>query len=302
MPTPEVIASVEPSVVTVRTPIGLGSGIVFKPNIILTDQHVVALNEGSKATFDKVKILLADGSRTTGEVVGGDVATDLAVIRTERDDLPPLKFRTAIPKQGETVIAIGSPLGFANTATRGIVSALGRDLPGQGDRAPLIDLIQTDAAISPGSSGGPLVDVCGRVVGVNEAYIPPNAGAVSIGFATPSAIAVRVAEQLLATGTVDHPVIGVIGRTLTPQIRKSLTVDVKHGFVVLDVVDGGPADEAGVRAGDIITKFNGNEIADYAALLGAVRKTDPGQDVTISVARDRETKQLTITVGSKGDH
>jgi S1-C subfamily serine protease len=302
-PAPKVLNEVEPSVVTVRTPHGLGSGIVFKPDIIITDHHVVAKREGQPQTFERVKIVLADGSTTPGTVVGGDLRTDVAVIRTKRKKLPPLKFHTSsLPAQGQTVLAVGSPLGLSNTASRGIVSALGRDLPAHGGQIPLVNLIQTDAAISPGNSGGALVDLCGRVVGVNEAYIPPKTGAVSIGFATPVPVAVNVAQQLLSKGSVSYPAIGVAVHTLTPQIKKALGVKADHGVVVLQVANAGPAAQAGVQRGDIITHFNAEQIGDYADLLGAVRKTHPGQTVTLTVSRNGNYKKLKLTIETRGPH
>lgn len=301
-PVPKVLNKVEPSVVTVRTQKGLGSGIVFKPDIVITDHHVVAKSEGNPETFKTVKISLADGSTTTGTVIGGDLRTDIAVVRTKRKQLSPLKFRSALPKQGETVVAVGSPLGLSNTATKGIVSALDRDLPAHGGRVPLVNLIQTDAAISPGNSGGALVDLCGRVIGVNEAYIPPKSGAVSIGFATPAAVAVDVAQQLLNKGSVSHPALGIGITQLTPTIRKALNVQADHGVVVLRVTEGGPAAEAGIQRGDIITAFHGDKVTGYADLLGAVRKTEPGQQVSITISRDGHSKKLKLTVGSRGSH
>ncbi|MGH3435900.1 MAG: S1C family serine protease [Sciscionella sp.] len=281
------------------TPKGLGSGIVLKPDVILTDHHVVAVHEGHPQTFHTVRISLADGSTTTGTVIGGDLANDVALIRTQRKKLPLLKFATTLPEQGQTVVAVGSPLGLSNTATEGIVSAIGRDLPAHGSRKPLVNLIQTDAAISPGNSGGALLDLCGRVVGVNEAYLPPNAGAVSIGFATPSPVAAEVAHQLLTTGKVTHPSLGVTVLPLTPPIRKQLGVQASSGVVVLRVKGGGPAENAGIKRGDVITAFNGTKVNGYADLLGAVRKTDPGQKVAVTVSRNGHTKKLNVTVGSR---
>jgi S1-C subfamily serine protease len=299
-PVPQVVTKVEPSVVTVRTPNGLGSGIVYRGDIVITDHHVVAQQEGSQPMFHQVRVSLADGSTTVGTVVGGDLSTDVAVVRTQRTNLPALRFSTALPRQGQTVLAVGSPLGLSNTVTEGIVSALGRDLPaGQGSRQSLVNLIQTDAAISPGNSGGALLDLCGNVVGVNEAYIPPKAGAVSIGFATPAAIAVDVANQILKTGTVTHPFLGVQVTTLTPRIQQALGVKADHGVVVLSVVAGGPATKAGVRRGDVITALGSTRIGSDADLLGALRTTKPGQTVDLHVSRGGKTTTLRITIGSQ---
>lgn len=157
------------------------------------------------------------------------------------------------------VLAIGSPLGFLGTVTAGIVSGLGREIPGSAARTfALVDLIQTDAAISSGNSGGALLDTEDRVVGINEAYIPPAADAVSLGFAIPSATAVDVAEQLLADGTAPHPSLGVSVGGLTPAIKQRLGVQADAGALVIEVDPGGPAAVAGLRPGDVITAVAGS--------------------------------------------
>lgn len=295
----DVVQQVEPSVVTIRTPNGLGSGIVYRRDIILTDQHVVAVNEGRPQTFSHVQVSLADGTTLTGKVVGSDLPTDLAVVKVPRDNLPPLTFRTSLPQQGETVLAVGSPLGFSSSVTEGIVSALGRDLPSSGSTPPLVDLIQTDAPISPGNSGGALVDVCGHVVGVNEAYIPPQAGAVSLGFATPSIVATTTADQLIAHGVAQHPFLGVNITNLTPDIARALGTSVKHGVVVVGVVPGGPAATAGIRRGDVVVKLAGHRVTDYADLLGELRTTKPGSQVPVTVNRGGDVHTFTVTIGSR---
>jgi S1-C subfamily serine protease len=295
----DVVQQVEPSVVTVRTQKGLGSGIVYRKDIILTDQHVVAVNEGQPQTFSRVQVSLADGTTLTGKVVGSDVATDLAVIRVSRDNLPPLTFRTTLPRQGETVLAVGSPLGFSSSVTEGIVSALGRDLPSSSTTPPLVDLIQTDAPISPGNSGGALVDVCGHVVGVNEAYIPPQAGAVSLGFATPSVVATSIADQLIAKGVAQHPFLGVNVTNLTPNIARALGTSAREGVVVVGVVSGGPSAKAGIQRGDVIVKLGSHRVTDYADLLGELRTTTPGSRVPVTVNRGGTEKTFTVTIGSR---
>jgi serine protease Do len=291
---PQIVSQVEPSVVTVRTQNGLGSGIVYRKDTVLTDQHVVALQEGQPKTFDHVQLELADGSTIRGTVTGSDLLTDLAVIHVSRSNLPPLTFRSSLPRPGETVLAIGSPLGFNSSVTEGIVSALGRNLPSSNGSPPLVDLIQTDAAISPGNSGGALVDVCGQVVGVNEAYIPPQSGAVSLGFATPAVVATNIADQLAKNGKAVHPFLGVQLTELSPQDAQALGTAVKSGVVVVSVVSGGPAAKAGIQRGDVITAVDGHQVASFADLLGDLRTTQPGQ--TIDVRVNRHGKNLTIKV------
>ena len=296
---PDMVSRTEPSVVTVATQNGLGSGIVYRSHYILTDQHVVAVQEGQSQVFGTVKVSLADGSTIPGKVVGSDLLTDLAVVKVQRA-LPPLTFRTNLPRPGETVLAMGSPLGFTSSVTEGIVSALGRDLPaGQSNALPLVDLIQTDAPISPGNSGGALLDTCGHVVGVNEAYIPPQSGAVSLGFATPSVVAVPIADQLIAHGQAQHPYLGVRVTDLTPQIAQQLGTKATYGAVVVGVVSGGPAAKAGIQQGDVITALAGHRVESYADLLGELRLTKPGQTVPVRVDRNGTTQTVQVTIGSR---
>lgn len=297
---PDVVARVEPQVVTVRTGHGLGSGIVYRDHVVITDAHVVARAEGSSATVSGVQVLLADGSTRSGKVIGSDQLTDVALVRVEGAALPSATFRTALPEPGEAVLAVGSPLGFSSTATKGIISALGRNLPAQSSgQPPLVDLIQTDAPISPGNSGGALVDVCGQVVGVNEAYIPPSSGAVSLGFATPALVATGIADQLLGSGKVTHPSLGVEVTNLTPSIAKALSTNASNGVVVISADSSGPAASAGVEKGDVITSLHGQSISGYAELLGALRELEPGDEVDLVVDRRGTEKTLTVTVGSR---
>ncbi|WP_232376604.1 S1C family serine protease [Amycolatopsis aidingensis] len=288
-----VVEQVAPSVVTVRTERGVGSGVVFREDVVLTNRHVVAGRSS-------VRIGFADGTESAGEVLATDRITDLAVIRTERAGLPVAKFRTELPRPGDRVLALGSPLGLQNTVTAGIVSGLHREVPGASSRThALVDLIQTDAPISPGNSGGALVDVQGRVIGINEAYLPPESGAVSIGFAIPSATAQEVAKQLLADGTAEHPYLGVSLAQLTPSIREQLGVQVEQGALVQRVEEGGPAAKAGLRTGDVIVQFGDTKVAAVEDVLGALRGTEPGQQVTLTVARGSERQQIEVTVGTR---
>lgn len=289
---PAVVAEVEPSVVTVLVGEGLGSGVVFREGgLVLTNQHVVQ----DAAT---VELALADGGRTRAEVVGTDVITDLAVLRAERTDLPPAEFRTELPPVGEVVLALGSPLGFRNSVTLGIVSGVGREIPGSAQQGrPLVDLIQTDAAISPGNSGGALVDTQGRVVGINDAYLPPDTGAVSLGFAIPAGTASDVAEDLLDDGQVTHPYVGIVPGQLTPEIAQQLNAPVDRGVLVRDVAAGGPAAAADLRPGDIIVAFNGEQTETLEQFLGALRGVEPGQTVELSYARGGDTVDTTLTIG-----
>ncbi|WP_372517742.1 S1C family serine protease [Frankia tisae] len=309
----DVVADVEPSVVTVLVGDGLGSGIVYRSDgVIVTNQHVVAAASGGA-----VEVAFADGRRVPGRVQAADAISDLAVVKVERTGLPAAKFREQQPRLGELAIAIGSPLGLENSVTAGVISGLNRTLPGvdgqggpggqggeggqggSGGQAaaagPRVDLIQTDAAISPGNSGGALLDAQGRVVGVTEAYVPPQSGAVSLGFAIPSATVVDAVDQLLRTGSVRHAFIGIQSVTLTPQIADQLGLTVRSGALVIGVVSGGPAAQAGIQPGDVIRSFDGRAVTSIEDFSAELRTVDPGQTVTLTVNRDGRNVKLKVT-------
>lgn len=289
----EVVERLSPSVLTIQTDSGLGSGVVLREDVVVTNAHVVGQTKD-------VTVVYADGTRSPGTVLATDTVTDLAVVRTERDDLPVPEFRTELPEPGEVALAIGSPLGFENTVTAGIISGLHRDIPGSAARThSLVDLIQTDAPISPGNSGGALLDATGQVIGINEAYLPPTSGAVSLGFAIPSATVLDVTDQLIEDGEATHPYLGVSLRQLTPAIREELGLRADHGAVVTGVDENGPAASAGVETGDVIVEFNGEEIRSVEDLLTALRGTEPGDSAPLVVVRGGERQEQTVEVGSR---
>ncbi|MBW0129577.1 S1C family serine protease [Pseudonocardia oceani] len=291
--TADVVARLAPSVVTVRTEQGAGSGVVYREDVVLTNQHVVG--DATDVVID-----YADGTSSPGTVLATDRITDLAVVRTERTGLPVPEYRTALPRPGEEVLAIGSPLGFEGSVTSGIVSGLDRQIPGSAAQSrALVDLIQVDAAISPGNSGGALLDATGRVIGINEAYIPPSVGAVSIGFAIPASTAVDIAEQLLADGVAVHPYLGVRLAPLTPELREGLGVAAEGGALVTAVAQGGPAATAGVEPGDVIVELAGTAITSIEDVLGTLRDTEPGREVGVSVVREGTQVDLQLTVGTE---
>lgn len=291
---PALVRRVEPSVVTVLTESGVGSGIVYKADgTIVTNAHVVA-------DARDVTVALADGQQVPGQVVGTDDVSDLAVIQADRKDLPAATFQQPLPQVGELAVVMGSPLGFEATVTSGIISGLHRQIPGSASAgAPLVDLIQTDAAISPGNSGGAVLDAQGEVVGMSVAYIPPTAGAVALGFAIPAATVVNVADQLLATGTARHAYIGVQPATLTPEIARLLGINRISGVVVMQVATPSPAAEAGIQPGDIITAFNGKKTATAEELIAALRRTKPGDRAQLTVLRGANTEQITVVVAER---
>lgn len=287
---PEIVAEVEPSVVTIFTDKGLGSGVVYtEDGLILTNAHVVG-------DAQDVEVAFADGQRIPGKVRATDDITDIALVEVDRQGLPAATFEEKLPRVGELAVVIGSPLGFENTATAGIVSALAREIPGSAAKSQsLVDLIQTDAAISPGNSGGAVVNSSGDVIGISEAYIPPEAGAVSLGFAIPAATAVHVADQLREDGTAEHAFLGLRPATITPQIAGQLGLQQTEGVLVLSVVKGGPADTAGVRPGDVLTRIGDTELRTAEDLLGELRGINPGDSTTATLVRNGEAQEVDIT-------
>jgi len=198
---------------------------------------------------------------------------------------------------GELAIAIGNPAGFESTVTAGIISGLHRAIPSQGQTPALVDLIQTDAAISPGNSGGALVDRNGEVIGINVAYIPPQQGSVSLGFAIPSPTAVDVVRELIENGEVRHAFLGVTPAVVTPDTAELFDLPVDQGLAVQSLEPGGPAARAGVRSGDVIVSFEGRPLTAVEDLFGALRQRDPGERVEVVVVRgegERETLQVTL--------
>ncbi|MDR7300529.1 S1C family serine protease [Haloactinomyces albus] len=296
---PEIVDRVRPSIVTVRTPKGVGSGVVYRSGgVIVTNRHVVARSQQQQApVFDRVTIVFATGKQAQGRVVGADYPTDLAVIRVNRTGLNAAEFRTELPEVGELAVAIGSPLGFRESSTAGIISGLNRSFPAAQTQRPLINLIQTDAAISPGSSGGALVSGNAKVVGINELYLPPGqTGAVSIGFAIPSATVVDVVEQILRTGSAEHAVLGVAVVEVTPALADQLGLQRARGVLVQRVVEGSGAAEAGIRPGDVIVRLAGRRIDTVNTVYSVLRRHDPGDTVPVTIVRNGQERQLRITL------
>jgi serine protease Do len=279
---------------------GVGSGVIYREDgHIVTNNHVV---EGA----NEVNVAFADGSVETGEVVGTDPYTDLAVVKVDRGGLPAADFADGRePVLGQIAVAVGSPSGFQSTVTSGVVSGLNREVPasytGGTQETSLVDLIQTDAAISPGSSGGALANRNGEVMGINVAYLPPaETGAVGIGFAIPSDTAVDVAEGLIETGEATQPYLGVSLTDLTPEISERFGARVESGALVTGVDPEGPAAEAGIRTSDVITAVGEGEVASTGDLLSALRGRLPGETVEVTAVGDGgEPREVTIELGER---
>jgi S1-C subfamily serine protease len=289
-------ARLTPSVVTVnvRTPEGggSGSGVVYRDGgYLITNEHVV---RGATS----ITLTLADATQTTARLVAADPITDVAVLQAGRGDLPVARFASELPQVGQAVITVGSPLGFTNTVSAGIVSGLGRAIPGAaaaGNQA-LVDLIQTDAAISPGNSGGALADHTGAVLGINEAYISPQAGAVDLGFAIPAATALDVAEELRASGRAQHAFTGLTPATVTSDVARDFNLPVTSGVLVTQVTADGPADRAGITPGAIITELADQPTPTVEAFLGTLRRLEPRQAVSVTLVPTGQQAPQTATI------
>jgi serine protease DegQ len=294
---PGIVRKIEPSVVTIAHDQGTGSGVVWsKDGVVVTNAHVVG---DARA----VEVVFFDGQRADGRVRATDPDTDLAVVDVERQDLQPATFQEALPAVGELAVAVGSPLGFQNTVTAGIISGLHREIPGSAEQGirSLVDLIQTDAAISPGNSGGALVNSRSQVVGINVAYIPPGQGAVAIGFAIPGATAVDVVGQLLRNGRATHSYLGIQPVQVTREVAAQLGLDQARGVVALVVVEGGPAAQAGLRPGDVIVGMDNAAIDTVEDLFGELRQRRPGSQVRLTIIRDGQRQELTATLAESPD-
>ncbi|MFP5363206.1 MAG: S1C family serine protease [Thermoleophilia bacterium] len=294
---PQIYRRLEPSVVAVEVRgargSGEGSGVVYQPRRIVTNHHVIA---GAQS----VAVALANGERVPARIVASDARTDLALLAVDRD-LPPATFADELPPVGSLAVAIGNPLGFAGSVTAGVLSGVDRAIPSGGQTPALVNLLQTDAPISPGNSGGALVGEDGEVIGINVAYIPPAARAVSIGFAIPSPTVVDVVRQLDDDGDVDHAFVGVQLRPLTPDVAESLDVGVQQGAIVAGVGDGTPAERAGLRAGDVIVEVGDRQVRTVEDVLSELRRTEPGERLVFTVTRDGDRREMTVTTGRRPD-
>ena len=272
-----------------RESFSLGSGFVVDPDgYVVTNNHVIA-------EADEINVIFADDREYPAEVVGRDPKTDLALLKIE-DDEPFEHVEWADSDQvrvGDWVIAIGNPFGLGSTVTAGIVSARGRDIRA----GPYDDFIQVDAAINRGNSGGPSFTLDGDVLGVNTAIFSPSGGNVGIGFAIPANLAKPVIDSLKETGRVARGWLGVRIQSVTPDIAESLGLPDDEGALVASVTPGGPADEAEIRAGDVIVAFDGQKIEKMRGLPRIVAETEIGKEVIVDIWRRGEQIEVTVTLG-----
>lgn len=273
-----------------------GSGVIISPEgYILTNNHVV---EGAS----KLIAVLADGTQVPAQLIGTDLYADLAVLKIQGSVPAVAKFGNSDAlKPGETVIAIGSPLGdFKNSVTVGVVSATGRSID-TGRGYQIEDLIQTDAAINSGNSGGPLVNLAGEVVGINTLVVRGSGfgGTIAegLGFAIPANTARAVADQIIQKGYFSRPNLGIHSQPITPQIAALYDLPVKWGVYVIDVAAGGPAAKAGIRKGDIITRIGDVSLDANHSFINALFAYKPGDTVEIEVMRSGKSVTLQVTLG-----
>jgi len=270
----------------------LGSGVlVSHDGYILTNHHVVE-------AADEIEVALADGRKGKARIIGSDPETDLAVIKIELgSNLPAITFGQSEQAQvGDIVLAVGNPFAVGQTVTMGIVSAVKRNHLGLN---AFENFIQTDAAINPGNSGGALVDVNGSLIGINSAIYSPNGGSLGIGFAIPVSTAKKVMEQIILNGTVTRGWIGVAVQEITPELAESFKLGKIQGVLISEIVRGGPADQAKIKAGDILTSVDNKLLIDSDSMLETIAALQPGKAVVLKLFRNQKEVVVQVKIGKR---
>jgi len=306
---PAVAEAVTPSVVTVDVggpgagprPTSLGSGVIYTSDgYIITNHHVIeaALDEELPVT-----VRLSSGDILDAEIIGSDELNDLAILKVDRDGLPAINFRPEDEplRVGETVIAVGSPFGLETSVTAGIISALNRQLriDEVGSGLVIPSVIQTDAAINPGNSGGALVDAEGRLVGINTAIMSQTGTGQGVGFAVSFEQTMTSADQLIEQGFVRHPLLGIAGQDVTPDLADELDLPASRGAVIEEVQPDTGAADVDLRPGDVIVEFDGEALATMDQLVAEVRRMAPGDEVDLVIIRDGERMELSVTLSER---
>ena len=274
-----------------QTVTSLGSGVIVSPDgYILTNHHVVE-------SADEIQVALPDGRKLDAKLVGSDPDTDIAVLKIQQTGLHPITFAKPDSLQvGDIVLAIGDPFGVGQTVTMGIVSALGRNHLGINT---FENFIQTDAAINPGNSGGALVDTAGNLVGLNTAIYSRSGGNLGIGFAIPVSLLTQVMDQIISHGKVIRGWMGVEVQDITPDIADSFNLKSTQGALIAGVLQGGPADRAGIRPGDVVLEVNGHGTANSSALLEAISAIGPGETARLGLMRQHSRLTLDVKIGQR---
>lgn len=280
---------------------GNGSGVAFRSGsgggtLILTNAHVVG-------EADRIVVTDIDRKRHEGELIGADPETDIAVIWV-RATLSPITIADSDDLEvGQLVVAIGSPFGLTHSVSSGVVSALARSITkpvsGRAGTYPLVDVIQTDAAINPGNSGGALVDRLGRLVGINTAIFTESGANDGIGFAIPVDNAIRIADQLIETGTVQHPFLGIVGQSVDEELAASENLPATEGALVVEVTEGTAAKRAGLLPNDLIVQLNDEPVLSMDDLILLVRRHNVGDEVTLKLYRNEQLIEVPMEIGVK---
>ncbi len=281
-----------PSMPSQRPRQSLGSGVVVdaEQGYILTNNHVIA-------NADEISVTFRDGRHYEAKLVGADPEVDLAVLQIEAKDLTAVPFGDSSKLEvGDFVVAIGNPFGLGQTVTSGIVSALGRS--GLGIEG-YENFIQTDASINPGNSGGALVNLDGELIGINTAIVGPSGGNVGIGFAIPSNMAADIMKQLIDYGEVRRGQLGVYIQDVTPALAEALELDRLQGAVVSQVIKGSPAEQAGIKPGDVIVAVNGETVSNSSQLRAIIGLLRTGQWVVLDVMRDGRQRQFKVLISER---
>lgn len=270
---------------------GLGSGVIVSPNgYILTNFHVVE-------AADDIKVALLDGSAHKAKLIGSDPESDLAVLQIKADKLPAITFGAAENIQvGDVVLAIGNPFGVGQTVTMGIVSALGRSHLGINT---FENFIQTDAAINPGNSGGALVDAGGNLIGINTAIYSRTGGSLGIGFAIPASSAKSIMDQIIQNGSVIRGWIGVEAQEITPDLAESFGLQGTDGALIAGVVRGSPADQAGIKPGDVLLSVNSQSVKDPQVMLDLIAALKPNEKASFRLRRDKSVVEMPVKIGKR---
>ncbi|PKO70192.1 MAG: 2-alkenal reductase [Betaproteobacteria bacterium HGW-Betaproteobacteria-16] len=270
---------------------GLGSGVIVSPaGYILTNNHVIE-------EADEIEVVLNDGRKGVAQVIGTDPETDLAILKVELKDLPVITLGNSDALEiGDQVLAIGNPFGVGQTVTSGIVSALGRTQLGINT---FENFIQTDAAINPGNSGGALVDINGHLMGINTAIYSRSGGSMGIGFAIPTSTARSVLDSIVKDGQVTRGWIGVEPQDLSPELAESFGIQQGAGVIITGVLQDGPAAQAGLKPGDVITRVADQDVKNVAELLSAVAALPPGTPADLEIIRREGKSVLQVTPGRR---
>mgnify|MGYP001254242550 CR=1 FL=1 len=272
---------------------GLGSGVIISPEgYILTNHHVIA-------AADEIEIALNDGRSARASFIGSDPETDLAVIKIDLEGLPSITFgHSDQAKVGDIVLAIGNPFGLGQTVTMGIISALGRTL----GINTYENFIQTDAAINPGNSGGALVDIKGNLIGINTLIYSRSGGSLGIGLSIPTIVAKKIMEQIIKNGNVTRGYIGVEVQDLTKELAESFKLTDTKGALIAGVRPNGPADDTGIKPGDILISIEGQPVTNSSDMLNLIASLSPGHTATLVVIRKQEKRPFKIRIEKRPQH